>query len=193
MPAFIAGNPIPKRKSSVTIPYCNEGGSVTEDKAIYIRLALIVVSLLVLGDAGHPVYKEPAHFDNVVIEAPKELEQSELLQPQQEVSQIPVAQTVSATTPTPPGSHQDWMQAAGIQSGDYAYVEYIISHESGWRPDAINASSGACGLVQALPCSKLGNDWSNPVKALSWGAEYAKARYGGWANAYAFWQANRWW
>jgi len=170
---------------------------LTEDKAIYIRLALIVASLLVLGNGTWETkVKEPAHFDNVAIAVPKELEQSELPQ-MQEKSQIVLASQQRTTANNaavlpPTGSHEQWMQQAGIQPSDYHYVEFIISHESGWRPGAVNASSGACGLVQALPCSKLGSDWSNPVVALKWGNSYVKSRYGGWAQAHAFWSVNRW-
>lgn len=111
----------------------------------------------------------------------------ELPQLQQELAPVAVEQK------PPTGSHTDWMAAAGISPSDYSYVEFIISHESSWRPEAVNPSSGACSLVQALPCSKLGADWSNPVVALKWGDNYAKSRYGSWAKAHAFWVANRWW
>ena len=129
--------------------------------------------------------QEPAQFNNAVAMI-QPLKADALPQPLQEMSQVSVAKPVS-------GSHEEWMQAAGIQPSDYSYVEFIISHESGWRPDAINPSSSSCGLVQALPCSKLGEDWSNPVKALSWGSQYATARYGSWAGAYNFWVAHNWW
>ncbi len=92
----------------------------------------------------------------------------------------------------PAGSHTDWMAAAGIAESDYGYAEWLIQKESGWNPSAMNRSSGACGLVQALPCSKLGPNWDDPVVALRWGDAYVKGRYGGWAGAYAFWTANRW-
>ncbi|KJY22008.1 hypothetical protein VR43_08160, partial [Streptomyces sp. NRRL S-104] len=36
----------------------------------------------------------------------------------------------------------------------FAAFDKIVSHESGWNPSATNASSGAYGLVQALPGSK---------------------------------------
>lgn len=91
------------------------------------------------------------------------------------------------------GSHEDWMAAAGIQAGDFSYVDYIISHESSWNPSAINALSGACGLPQSLPCSKLGPNWSDPVVGLTWANTYALNRYGSWAAAYSFWVANKWW
>ena len=95
--------------------------------------------------------------------------------------------------PTYTGSHQEWMTQAGINSADFAAVEYIISHESGWKPNAINKHSGSCGLPQALPCSKLGSNWNDPVTALKWANNYAISRYGSWWKAQAFWSKNRWW
>ncbi|WP_309129158.1 transglycosylase SLT domain-containing protein [Microbacterium sp.] len=91
------------------------------------------------------------------------------------------------------GSKEDWMTAAGIASSDWAYVDYIVSKESGWNPNATNPSSGACGLVQALPCSKVPGNGYNPVDNLRWGNGYAVGRYGSWSAAYAFWTRNHWW
>jgi hypothetical protein len=91
------------------------------------------------------------------------------------------------------GAPQEWMAAAGIPQSDWGYVDYIVSRESGWNPNATNASSGACGLVQALPCSKVPGGGYNPVANLQWANGYAVGRYGSWASAYAFWTANHWW
>jgi soluble lytic murein transglycosylase-like protein len=91
------------------------------------------------------------------------------------------------------GAPAEWMAAAGIPESDWGYVDYIVSHESGWNPNATNRSSGACGLVQALPCSKVPGNGYNPVDNLRWGTGYASSRYGGWAGAYAFWSKNHWW
>ncbi|HLT67308.1 MAG TPA: transglycosylase SLT domain-containing protein [Microbacterium sp.] len=91
------------------------------------------------------------------------------------------------------GSPADWMAAAGIAESDWGYVDYIVSHESGWNPNATNASSGACGLVQALPCSKVPGGGYDPVANLQWANGYAVGRYGSWANAHAFWVSNSWW
>ena len=91
------------------------------------------------------------------------------------------------------GAPAEWMAAAGIASSDWGYVDYIVSKESGWNPNATNPSSGACGLVQALPCSKVPGNGYDPVDNLRWGNGYATGRYGSWANAYAFWTANHWW
>ncbi|KAA9087371.1 transglycosylase SLT domain-containing protein [Microbacterium radiodurans] len=91
------------------------------------------------------------------------------------------------------GSSSDWLAAAGIPEGDWGYVDYIVSRESGWNPNATNASSGACGLVQAYPCSKVPGSGYDPVDNLSWANGYAVGRYGSWADAHAFWTANHWW
>lgn len=91
------------------------------------------------------------------------------------------------------GSSTEWMTAAGIAESDWAYVDYIVGRESGWNPNATNRSSGACGLVQALPCSKVPGNGYDPVDNLRWGNGYATGRYGGWAGAYDFWIANNWW
>ncbi|MET7306710.1 aggregation-promoting factor C-terminal-like domain-containing protein [Streptomyces sp. NPDC005134] len=72
----------------------------------------------------------------------------------------------------------------------------IVSHESGWNPSATNASSGAYGLVQALPGSKMasaGADWkTNPSTQIKWGVDYMNSRYGSPCAAWTFWQANHW-
>lgn len=91
------------------------------------------------------------------------------------------------------GSPAEWMAAAGIPEGDWGYVDYIVKRESGWNPNATNRSSGACGLVQALPCSKVPGNGYDPIDNLRWAQGYAVGRYGSWAGAYDFWTRNHWW
>lgn len=111
---------------------------------------------------------------------------------QDQVTQI-VARGKTVAVPT---DKEAIMAAAGIRPGDYGYVNYIISRESGWRATAANPS-GAYGLCQALPGSKMasaGADWqTNPVTQLRWCNGYATGRYGSWSAAYNFWLANHWW
>ncbi len=88
------------------------------------------------------------------------------------------------------------MALAGIAPGDYEYADYIISHESGWRPNA-GSVNGPYGLCQAYPGTKMasaGSDWeTNPITQLRWCAGYANSRYGGWAAAYNHWVSSRNW
>ncbi len=112
------------------------------------------------------------------------------------------APVVAESTPSAPsaipmysggGSPAEWMAAAGIAESDWGYVDYVVSRESGWNPNATNSSSGACGLVQALPCSKVPGSGYDPVDNLRWANGYAVGRYGSWAGAYSFWTQNHWW
>lgn len=114
---------------------------------------------------------------------------------EEKVEPKPVAAPVAASLPkyTGGGSPAEWMAAAGIAESDWGYVDYIVSRESGWNPNATNSSSGACGLVQALPCSKVPGSGYNPVDNLRWANGYAVGRYGSWQGAYNFWIAKRWW
>lgn len=72
----------------------------------------------------------------------------------------------------------------------------IVNHESTWNYKATNASSGAYGLVQALPGTKMasaGADWqTNPATQIKWGLNYMNDRYGSPCGAWSFWQANNW-
>ena len=70
---------------------------------------------------------------------------------------------------------------------------FIYMRESGNRPNAINASSGACGLGQALPCSKMPCSLSDYACQDAFFTSYMQARYGTWENARAFWLAHHWW
>ena len=89
------------------------------------------------------------------------------------------------------GTKSDWLAASNITEENWGYADFMVQKESGWNPNAMNKSSGACGLAQALPCSKLGANWNDPVVALNWMNGYV-GRYGGWQGAYNFWLKNHW-
>ncbi|MBT1160995.1 MULTISPECIES: G5 domain-containing protein [Bifidobacterium] len=103
-------------------------------------------------------------------------------------------------TTTPVGDMQQWahdyLLANGYSEADFTATAYIINHESGWRVNATNGSSGAYGLAQALPGSKMasaGADWAtNYQTQLKWFWGYCTSRYGSIQGAYAFWTANHW-
>ena len=63
-------------------------------------------------------------------------------------------------------------------------------------PSATNASSGAYGLVQALPGSKMasaGADWqTNPATQIKWGLNYMNERYGSPCGAWIVLAAHSW-
>ncbi|WP_328499650.1 lytic transglycosylase domain-containing protein [Streptomyces sp. NBC_00457] len=81
-----------------------------------------------------------------------------------------------------------------VPSDQFQCFSNIVDHESGWNYKAVNPSSGAYGLVQAYPGSKMssaGADWqTNPATQIKWGLNYMNDRYGSPCDAWLFWQAN---
>ncbi|WNI17482.1 transglycosylase SLT domain-containing protein [Actinacidiphila sp. ITFR-21] len=81
-----------------------------------------------------------------------------------------------------------------VGSGQYACFSNIVSHESGWNYTATNPSSGAYGLVQSNPGSKMASvasDWrTNPATQIKWGLNYMNSRYGSPCGAWEYWQAH---
>jgi hypothetical protein len=88
------------------------------------------------------------------------------------------------------------MAAQMVPSGQFQCFSNIVNHESSWNYHAVNASSGAYGLFQALPAGKYasaGSDWqTNPATQIKWGLNYMNSRYGSPCEAWSFWQANSW-
>jgi len=84
----------------------------------------------------------------------------------------------------------------GFDSSQMSCLVPLWMGESGWRWNAENASSGAYGIPQALPGSKMataGGDWqSNPVTQIKWGLGYIAERYGSPCGAWGFKQSNGW-
>ena len=78
----------------------------------------------------------------------------------------------------------------------YTCFNNIIMRESNWDIDATNPSSGAYGIPQALPGSKMstvGADWrTNPATQITWAVEYMKTRYGSPCSAWSFKRSNGW-
>ncbi|MFE5741361.1 aggregation-promoting factor C-terminal-like domain-containing protein [Streptomyces celluloflavus] len=83
-----------------------------------------------------------------------------------------------------------------VPADQFQCFSNIVNHESTWNYKAVNASSGAYGLVQALPGTKMstaGADWqTNPATQIKWGLNYMNERYHSPCGAWSFWQANSW-
>lgn len=70
----------------------------------------------------------------------------------------------------------------GWTGSQFTALNNLWTQESGWNTEADNPQSGAYGIPQALPGSKMasaGADWkTNPRTQIRWGLEYIRARYG---------------
>ncbi|KRE57281.1 hypothetical protein ASG70_00160 [Phycicoccus sp. Soil748] len=82
----------------------------------------------------------------------------------------------------------------GFDDGQWSCLDNLWNGESGWRFTAENSSSGAYGIPQSLPGSKMGSvgaDWrTNPVTQIKWGLQYIRSSYGTPCNAWDQWQSR---
>jgi hypothetical protein len=109
---------------------------------------------------------------------------------------------VSADAPVDvePGSAQaiaaEMVAARGWGGDQFDCLVNLWERESGWQVDAANPSSGAYGIPQALPGSKMasaGADWrTNPATQIEWGLGYIEERYGDPCGAWSHFLDRNW-
>jgi uncharacterized protein YabE (DUF348 family) len=99
-----------------------------------------------------------------------------------------------------PGSAQAIAKQMLAQRGWSSQMGCLIemwNHESGWRTTAENPGSGAYGIPQALPGTKMasaGADWRTSARTqIKWGLDYIADRYGDPCGAWSTWQAHGGW
>ena len=78
----------------------------------------------------------------------------------------------------------------------YSCLNKLWTKESNWNYKARNKVSGAHGIPQALPATKMeivGTDWrTNPVTQISWGLKYINERYDTPCKAWSKFKRSRW-
>lgn len=105
--------------------------------------------------------------------------------------------TVVAVAPgTAQALGKELAAARGWGDDQFACLLSLWNQESGWRVNAANRSSGAYGIPQALPGSKMasvGADWqTNPATQITWGLNYIGGRYGNPCGAWSHHESAGW-
>ncbi len=84
----------------------------------------------------------------------------------------------------------------GWDYNQFSCLVKLWERESNWRWNATNRSSGAYGIPQSLPASKMasaGADWrTNPETQILWGLGYIDGRYGSPCAALLHSDVNNW-
>lgn len=95
-----------------------------------------------------------------------------------------LASIANAGTPHPTGNKalgKEIMLSYGYAPDQFPCLEALWDRESHWNEFSLNYGSGAYGIPQALPGSKMssaGSDWqTNPATQIRWGLNYIKGRY----------------
>ena len=88
------------------------------------------------------------------------------------------------------------LEAAGLGDAEFVCLVDLWNRESRWNHRSENTSSGAYGIPQSLPGSKMasaGADWqTNPETQIRWGLGYISGRYGTPCGAWAHSEAKGW-
>ena len=121
---------------------------------------------------------------------------------QQQATQQQAAQQTTAqpATSAPSGSPQQiaeqMLSQFGWSSSQFSCLQPLWALESGWNIYASNPSSGAYGIPQALPGSKMasaGPDWQGDAATqIRWGLTYIQGTYGSPCAAWSHEEADGW-
>lgn len=115
-----------------------------------------------------------------------------------------LAQRLPTEEPAPPDVDPDSNRGLGYQmllefgfaAEQWRYLDALWQRESNWNHLAENPSSGAYGIPQSLPATKMSvvaADWrTNPETQITWGLAYIAARYGSPQDAWAHSQRRGW-
>ncbi len=112
------------------------------------------------------------------------------------VGSLVIPPTTEAQKGTNRALGQQMAAARGWTGDQWACLDNLWARESGWSHTAENRSSGAYGIPQALPGSKMavyGDDWrTNPATQIEWGLAYVGGRYGTPCGAWSHFLTKNW-
>jgi hypothetical protein len=164
-------------------------------------LGLVLDLALLLKSTGHldaiaTEFGQPRNYVPLSMSGSYSTAQASVLSPalQTEIStdQLPATPTGSS-----PAAAQKYAQSLlgqyGLVASQFPQLVLLWNQESGWNYKATNPGSGAYGIPQALPASKLpGGTASTMQQQIQWGLAYIKQRYGSIAAAWAHEQHFGW-
>ena len=106
------------------------------------------------------------------------------------------AAAVSGASGSPRQIARAMLGSFGWSSGQFSCLDPLWEHESRWSVTAANPGSGAFGIPQALPGSRMasaGPDWqTSAATQITWGLRYIRDTYGSPCAAWSHEQATGW-
>jgi hypothetical protein len=117
-------------------------------------------------------------------------------QPGQTAAAAAAAAAVSRASGSPRQIAQAMLGSFDWSSGQFSCLDPLWEHESRWSVTAANPGSGAFGIPQALPGSRMasaGPDWqTSAATQIAWGLRYIRDTYGSPCAAFSHEQATGW-
>jgi len=142
-------------------------------------------------------------FNVVLVDGVEEsrtmVSQTTITAPVDQVQQVGLGSSLGASTPAAAAAQaiaQQMLTDQGLGDDQFQCLVSLWNHESHWNVASENTHSGAYGIPQALPGSKMasaGADWqTNPTTQITWGLGYIDKRYGSPCGAWSHFQSNGW-
>jgi hypothetical protein len=148
---------------------------------IVIATAALAVAALVAGMAAPSALAGPPARSSAAAAAGPAGTTAALRQAQVASVLAPATNTPPAG-PTPQQVARKMLRSFGWTAGQFRYLNLLWEAESSWNVSAENPSTGAYGIPQAVPGTKMasaGPDWqTDAATQISWGLSYIKAAYG---------------
>lgn len=167
--------------------------------SFWVSLAIVLVTV-VAPDAAHAAPQE-APGERPVAAAQQHVPAGDtalaVVRDDYRVTKRPIVPAAGMPDPgTAKAIAWELLVARGWDTAQYDCLVALWQRESHWNHLAMNPSSGAYGIPQALPGSKMasaGADWAtNPRTQIIWGLGYIAARYSTPCGAWAHSQAHNW-
>ena len=111
-------------------------------------------------------------------------------------AELAASKAVLAASGSPRRIAQATLGSFGWSSSQFSCLDPLWEHESRWSVTAANPGSGAFGIPQALPGSRMagaGPDWqTSAATQITWGMRYIRDTYGSPCAAWSHEQATGW-
>lgn len=155
-----------------------DGEQVEKERQITVRDASKVDHVIAVGTKE----PEPEPAPEPVVETQAAAPAEQAVAPEQAATPAPEPAPVQVTAGGSRGIAQQMIAARGWPASEFQCLDTLWMRESNWNHLAMNPSSGAYGIPQSLPGSKMashGADWrTNPATQIAWGLDYIRGRYG---------------
>lgn len=177
-------------KQKTEIPFSEAMKSKLRSKGIMVKedgniqLLVLIISAAILIISGPILLQKPKPIV-VYGEEPKV------------VVELIASEEAELKTPSYPRDRSVEVQAkieevsTRMFGGHVESFKDLAFKESGFNPYAQNGASGACGLPQAMPCSKMNCELGDVDCQVEWMASYIERRYGNPTNALTHWNSRQ--
>ena len=141
-----------------------------------------------------PINNESSEEDiDNIIEEKKEIKRK---QEEEEAKKEKLLMSIGSLSDYQQYAHDLCINEYGWTEYDFACLVELWNKESGWDPNSHNNSSGAHGIPQALPASKMASEgddyYTSGYTQIRWGLKYIVGRYNSPATAWDYFQSNGW-